>query len=267
MFIETATKAIFYNPNFITIQWDYQPANTNNLFEIYYSENPQKNFRLLATLPGDRNHYMSHEINLHSEARTIYFFIRCVKPDGSSEDSKIFSNTGDREIRYAAHVMERLALELKRLNGIATLYFQKRTIGEHCPECWDPVARRSTNSRCLTCYGTGIKGGYYDPILIYVNYTPMVKHHSKATVGTIDTISAQAWTLAFPIITPESIFIELNSNANRWRVKQIQFSELHRIPIRQRLQLEQIPRDAIEWKLPAKSIEECEEHNIWKEIL
>jgi hypothetical protein len=74
-------------------------------------------------------------------------------------------DTPDRVFR---EIVRRKAIVLNntRYSGRNFKIFKKRSWGVHCSSCWDPSLQRSTDSKCVTCYGTGWINGYYNPITI-----------------------------------------------------------------------------------------------------
>jgi|GEM_PF-6505404 len=261
----TETKISFYNPRFMTIQWQYSPASLNNKFYIYQSESPESGFDLLSEeLTGDTTEFSTDKINLYNLTRNIYIKIKCVEDSGNTVWSKTMSNFPSEKHRYAANIMERRDLELRRLNGIKTALYIKRTYGIRCPACWDPIANRTRKSKCPECYNTGWYKGYHDPIIIWVSYPPVYKAIGNAGMGAVEAMSTMAWTNGYPLITPGSVLIEMNESARHWVASQIQFKEIARFPVKQIVKLEELRKDAIEWKLPIPEEGQCQEHSIWK---
>ncbi|MDY6957883.1 MAG: hypothetical protein SVK08_01865 [Halobacteriota archaeon] len=261
----TSTSINLYNPDYITIQWEYTPEDIENTFKIFVSESPDGGFDdLSGDMSGDTGEFSTDKINLNNLTRTLYFKIRCINPSGKEIWSDTFANFPNQPTRVAAHIVERHYLQLKFLNGIQSALYIRKTMGIRCPNCWDPISKRSNKSKCPECYGTTWLGGFYDPIKIWVNYSPIQKTQIKSQIGTTDAMESSGWTAGFPVVTPGSIIMEMNETARRWQVVQVAFKEFNRVPVRQIMTIQELRKDAIENKLPLPSLSQFEEHNIWK---
>jgi hypothetical protein len=51
-----------------------------------------------------------------------------------------------------------------RYSGRSVVIVKKRTWGTFCTTCFDTVTQRVDSTNCTDCYGTGISGGYSQPI-------------------------------------------------------------------------------------------------------
>jgi len=106
---------------------------------------------------------MSYSIN-----RNIYYYLKVIETS-----SGINKNYGPY---YMTTTPDYAAIEIIRRKNIVLTnprygartfkILKRRTWGDYCSRCFDPITQRSQDPSCTTCYGTGIEGGYFDSITL-----------------------------------------------------------------------------------------------------
>ena len=132
--------------------------------------------------------------------RGVRYFYRMeiVHPDDSSKSTYIPSNGGatygPEETLLVAELRRRIYQSLYWEKDLV-LYYPAKSSGQFC-SCYD-TTRQKHDSKCLSCYGRGYLGGFYNPIVLPVQRTP--KQESGPEVERTKGNAARAF---FPGIFP-----------------------------------------------------------------
>lgn len=126
-----------------------------------------------------------------------------------------------------AGVIDRAYLEVLRRKTIAltkktkrVFYLLKRyTMGTRCPDCWDPISFRVTESDCNTCHGTGWLGGYFSPIQFEGMTNDSPNFQEITMFGNFMPSDSILFLLNFPLI--KSMDIVVDDNNDRWVVQDV----------------------------------------------
>lgn len=72
-----------------------------------------------------------------------------------------------REFLMYREMLRQVNLALSKVIAANRGYLLRRIIyGAKCPICLDEILETPVSSECTTCFGTGINGGYYAPVLM-----------------------------------------------------------------------------------------------------
>jgi hypothetical protein len=132
--------------------------------------------------------------------------------------------------------------------GIKCLVFIRRTFGQRCPDCWDPVKKKVSRSQCEQCFAVGFKGGYHAPIVVDVNFSPPADQVELTPIGETQPDVIKAWMTNYPPLTGGDLIVD--SNNVRWRVVNQTRTEALRNMVRQTLSLYHLPPGDIEYLVP-----------------
>lgn len=87
-------------------------------------------------------------------------------------------------LRYR-EMLRRLRLQLNKTQCQQGWLLRRKIYGTRCPICCDETIGTPSSSRCSTCFGTGLVGGYYTPIEMQADWnagsTPRVSNSTKDT--------------------------------------------------------------------------------------
>jgi len=146
-----------------------------------------------------------------------------------------------REIRSR----EKFILEM---GGETVKYLKRRFEGTKCSVCWDEVRQQAEND-CISCFGTGIVGGYYDVLDIKVSLVnPAVKQITMQDHGMKSIIQPKSWTIWEPEISNKDIFVT-KMNKRFWIVN-VTPSLWRGLILRQSFDTELIEQSNIIYKIP-----------------
>jgi hypothetical protein len=202
-------------------------------------------------------------VNLLSKWREHYYRIR-VTDTGDSSTQEYGSTDPQRVIQdgvdpqgvvmaappdlIAVEAIRRFQLILDEYNAREVLLLKRRSWGQRCTDCVDPLTNRRTKSDCKSCYGTMWTGGYFYPQKTRVLKPPhkvMVQAHQLFEMEPKDAVM---WINGYRRVTPRDLIIDTENN--RWRVIAIARSEKGQALTRQTVQVRQLSRDQIEYGLP-----------------
>lgn len=199
--------------------------------------------------------------NLHNKYRDYHYRIRVEKnsdlthqdygsvdpdvvaKDGINPGAVVLDGVPDLE---ALEAIRRFDHTLREYIGRKVLVMSSRTSGSRCSNCWDSLKRRRTKSDCLTCYGVGVTGGYYNPKLTWACKPPESLKNQVTAFFEMQPNDLVMWISSRPRIKPKDIII---SDERRFRVVAVQRSEKLWALTRQTVQLREVTRDQIEYKI------------------
>jgi hypothetical protein len=120
--------------------------------------------------------------------------------------------------RWFKKINERNLWLLKNTGVICDLYTRKWE-GEHCPDCYDELRGRASNSMCPKCFGTGFVNGYEPQFALYVRLGNSESTVSQNIEGLESQNSISCWTITptrirnFDMLfTPDGSILEVTSS-------------------------------------------------------
>lgn len=139
-----------------------------------------------------------------------------------------------------------IVLNNSRYSGRDFRIFKKRSWGVHCPLCWDLVLSRSTDSKCLVCFGTGWLNGYYDAVLVRGMKNTAPKINQINMFGEWKPSDSLLYMLGNPPLKPRDIVADDDNNL--WTVVQVRTIERLGYIIEQNAQVALIAQDDFLYK-------------------
>lgn len=139
------------------------------------------------------------------------------------------------------------ALVLEQYTGREVWVFPRRVFGTRC-FCVDPVTRQVIRQVCVTCYGTGIVGGYHAPVRAYANIVVQAQGDNISEYMKDNRRLAQCLFGTYPQVKQGDLVVELENI--RWDVAKTADVRKARAVVRQESVLhEHLPESAV-YKLP-----------------
>lgn len=153
--------------------------------------------------------------------------------------------------KWFAKINERNLWILKNTGQLFDLYTRK-TEGEHCPKCYDPLRGRSGDINCDVCFGTGFVGGYEPMFQLYVRQKPAQTDLSIQTPGLVYNHTPGAWTISTVQIKNRDILI--NPQGIMFQVLSTQVNQAAGYLFHQEMQLKELdPNDPL-YKIERKTL-------------
>jgi hypothetical protein len=152
-----------------------------------------------------------------------------------------------REIIRKEHLLQR-----KRA-GTKGWLLKRRLWGEKCPaDCVDPITDQVNYAHCDECYGTGILGGYYDPIEYWIIMNPSQRIKKlDPNQGLTTTIIETVRALAYPAPATNDIWVHAHTDQRYNVMEDISAIARHRgINLVLNLRLKERSRSESIYKVP-----------------
>lgn len=250
----------------LTISWTYRntlESLSDYTVQVIRSESDAGPFIVVSVKldASENDSFEDSSVNLHSKFRDYHYRIRVenvetgeyqdygsadpdlVLKDGISVGSAVLDAIPDLE---GLEAIRRFDLTLKEYIGRKVLVLNCRTTGTRCTNCWDPLKRRRTVSDCETCYGTGINGGYYRPKLAYGCKPPESLRSQITAIFEMQPVDIVMWLSSRPRVKPNDLII---ASDRRFKVVGVQRAEKLWALTRQTIQLREVTKDQIEYKI------------------
>ena len=137
------------------------------------------------------------------------------------EKSQAFSVSFKPDTAYLSYIIE-AERALDRFDGVAGVALMLRREGERCSECWNFIEAKRMKDHCLTCYGTGWEGGYWEPIPVTFRYLriPTVGQLRADPVPNYDSVY-QLQLVYHPSLLEGDVLVD-GHNGDRYRVHTVE---------------------------------------------
>jgi hypothetical protein len=233
---------------------------------VSYLHNGQETF-----LQEDPATYFTTSDKQEETFNTYFKLNPVIPPDQASAPDYVKATIPYEMLAFYRDEIRRRHIAMMEIGGEEFILYKRRREGPVCPECvepkltgnvtqvgstkpipFDPTVvndqvspRFSGRSRCETCFGTGIIGGYYYPIRIKISYWGMPKLQLKLSEKglEIDRVP-DAWTLWTPFIAQHDVLHRVVSG-ERFVVKETKVSTWQGVMLRQGLTFECLDPDDI----------------------
>jgi len=262
----TRTTPVYRNPQTtgVFVQWTVSNApSTAILFKLERSGSPEGPFELVIDLldsyhffddlratPPPASTDIRENLNFLSLSRGVSYRVTATAGSDTAEDVFTVGATAQsRKIALLNRKMQRDASVGFKFNGIALALLKRRHWGTRCTDCFDALTKTVTDSKCTTCYGTGITAGYFDPIRVrgrigVKNVQTTMTQHGKS-----DRLQRSLTILAYPELEVDDIVVDIAQN-ERYTILARHSTELQTVAVHQNLILSDLTRDSIEYRIP-----------------
>lgn len=221
----------------VTIDWTDIPSryfkdDTSEAI-LEYSDSPVSEFEQVITfVKGHPPTYYDQETILNNFRNPVIYY-RLRFPD-VHKVTQAFSSEKLPNL-YGAEISRRHAILLKEghAGNLAYLFIKRRT-KEQCPYCFDTLRGQRSAVNCKHCLNTGFISGYYDPIPIYVSWSPENVALTQPLEGTAFPLTMQGWTTGYPRISIGDILVDADTR-EIWIIHQVSLTTHKRTPTKQEL--------------------------------
>ena len=146
------------------------------------------------------------------------------------------------------YVVEEHLFAHRYVYGVPAVIFKRIKDADYCPECFDPVLKRITKSRCTTCYGTGKRGGYHPFMETWMDFNPDPKTSNVPEWGEKQPSQTDIQFTNYPVLIVGDIIVEVQPNTY-WKVANVRMTEKRRSITLQIARLDAVNRSDIEYQL------------------
>lgn len=231
--------SIDYNdPNSLTVFWDFLDTAEDisaYTLEIYRSESPN-DFTLITTIadPTVLN-YIDDSLQGINNYKYITWFYQLKL---TSPTTEVFTSE-PYHLKYPLHPKAKKILKAKeaglRQYGTNFKVGKKVKAAVNCPDCWDNILMRSTDSQCSTCNGTGRLNGYSTYIDVIGAFSTSTLANNISDIGKSQDYSATLSILNYPRVFPEDVIV--SEKGEQFRVVRVDDFKFKLALISQRLLL------------------------------
>jgi len=236
----------------IVVSWEVAPTFQDVLdytMRIQRSESPEGPFEYITQPFEDKYTFVDHIVITSTRMhRDWYYKIEVTKKSDSSTKTFGPQKNEPAEDKIAREMRRQALLKLHTVSGRRCWLFIRRTHGQRCGNCYDPVTKTSTDSQCLTCYGTKFVRGYMDPVEVYVSFDPSPKTVVLDTPKVERAFGATALMGFYPEAKEGDLLVEAENR--RWSIRAVQSPTRLRAKVRQVLHMDEIGPGDIEHKIP-----------------
>lgn len=245
-----------FDLNYLDVYWDVASCFEDiNQFEFYVLRSDSE-FGEYSTIAGpvmNDLHIRDNTISGHKKFyHHLYYKIKVV--DRSRGTESTFPGVGG--VRLSAP-LDLMALEMARINnlrlkefsGRKIWVFSRKTSGQRCQSCFDPVTSRKTKARCGNCFDTSWVGGFNAPVEVFAKIISPNESVIHAEFANVEVENTAILLGNYPEVFEGDIIVEAENV--RWRVgSTIQKVKKSRAIIRQQAPLHRIPNGDVEYKIP-----------------
>lgn len=242
----------------VLIRWKLEPTNQdlrNLRFHVDRGESPSAFEQITATgiSPQMMPEYVDYTANLFDMNKVYYYRVRAVElaTDGVTvlQSFNSIETTWDGDLDYVGlFVVEEHMFEARWIDGVPAMIYRKIHDGVYCPQCWDNILKRVTQSNCTTCYSTGRFGGYYPPIDAWMKFEPDPKVEMVADWGKKQSSQTDILFTNYPLLSPDDIIVEVKPN-RFWKVENVRYPEKNRTILLQMARLNAVNLTDVEYKI------------------
>lgn len=152
--------------------WDLSKmfkVTTPITFEVWASRDGVGDWTLVTTTVDQ---YVAIDVNrwIYGVAPQLHYQIR-FSYGGTVYESIVKQTIGNLDVRdsnIVNEIIRKECLRLEKYAGQCGYLYKRRRWGVACPDCLDYDTGEVKSAHCLTCFGTGITGGYFAPIEYWV---------------------------------------------------------------------------------------------------
>lgn len=239
----------------ISISWEVNDTSQDIHFFIERSgsNNPADFIQINKIAIIKTYGYIDKTFNTESLNRQIYYRVKAINlKTNDIIYSEIIKLDKEQSNYIGLAIAKNKNILLERFVGTKCYAYIRKTFGEKCNHCYNAVRQKSIDSNCPQCFGTTFSGGYFSPILIYVQTNPLVKANIKSALQNAENMRIDGlWCGNNPILSPGDILIEAEDSDVRYIIESpIQRTEQHGALIIQTFPATIIQSSRIEMTIP-----------------
>ena len=264
----TGTTALF--PKGFLIQWTVQNVTESGIFSfsIYRSGGTNGPWEEVATNLTNQYAYFDNfekpfvkttenvlrpnQLNLFRE---YVYKIVCITPnlntlEDINDNGPLFEgNMNDLKMEQIARKLRRDFRLTLKFNGTSCAFLKRRRWGTRCEECFDKKTKEIMRASCKKCWGTGLIGGYWDPILSVVRRNVGTNASAITPQQKSDSNDIQIWMPEIPQVEQDDLLIFFKDQ-KRYRLDQSTETEIRLGSVHQVISGQEIEHSDIRYKIP-----------------
>lgn len=180
----------------------------------------------------------------------FYYRVTVTAPNGTTASSTVEAGVeATGKLGGIRRKSERdLMVQLRKLDGSAIAILKRRHYGELCLKCRDKTTHSIIRSSCKACWGTGIIGGYWNPVASFARRTPAGASAAVTPQQRSDTAGVTLWLPPTPAVEPDDLLVSFRDQ-RRYVVSDAEQPEVQMEPTHQKVTVQEIPSDSLLYEL------------------
>ncbi len=253
-------RVSYLQPKVITLHWsiDNIPPGYTEYITVQRSESPEGPWETLQREITGAEYFQDYEARLMNSTATVYYRLEVELRSDSGPSIALTSPVEwlrQRPTAVAREINRREQLLLSRYAGEPSFVFIRRTRGPPCTACYDPGLQKTLVSDCRKCYNTGIAGGFFAPIELFISRAPSGKMLQELGVYKVENDQTIFWTSSTPTIKPRDLLVD--SMGVRYNVEMVRVrGKLLGADLKQILMVSRIPADDTLYHLAVVEVNE-----------
>jgi len=232
------------------IEWEVDDKyQTRRLeFAVIWGRSPTDNFQKVG---ATRDTWLVDSVERRQGTDTEVYYAIVVRDRDTNEQWKSQlqrsgSNWSKLHWRIAREAVRQWNVRLTRgaVSGTRGYLVKRRNYGDPCPECVDPTTGKVQKADCVSCYGTGVDGGYYPATETIVDQNPDKMQRRLTTEGALKERISTWQVLAFPRFEPNDFWVDAAQDLRYKIQSQVEtVGHVAGVPIVQRVQVDLMERN------------------------
>jgi hypothetical protein len=236
--------------DFHEVSWELASTTADVLdytFQLTRSEGAEGPYEPITPELEDSYLFIDNFIRRdHAYRQLFYRLIVKHKASGDTKEWGPVTQEAEADL-IATEIRKHMNILFREFAGRRCWVLPVRTFGQRCAGCWNPTLQKRRHSGCLTCFDSGFTRGFMSPIEAWVQFDTNAKAEQNMEVGPTQQSNTTARLGYYPPLKPRDIIIE--GENRRWRVVQVNKTEQLRSTLHQEVQLHEIPKADIEYKV------------------
>ncbi len=199
------------------------------------------------------------------EGMDVFYKVILEDAEGNTYESQAVHATTSWN-RYdwtiAREIVRKEWLLLRKRAGTGGWLLKRRLWGDPCPnpDCVDETTGQNFDPNCPECFGTGIAGGFYDPIEYWVLLNPSQRIRKlDANQGLITSTIETVRALAYPAPATNDIWINDNTDQRYLILGDIVAAARHRgINLVLNLRMDEQPKSSSIYRIPQPCVSQAQ---------
>lgn len=260
----TITRTVASYPRKIYVQWLIRHVGQASgfTFQLYRSGSAGGPWEHIGVDLADTYFFVDEKFpasndrsnaGLFSLNRIVYYKATVDNGAGTTaEDIKKLEGGLDRRRRGIHRKLVRDAeIYLRKVGGTQVAIFKRRHWGTPCPDCRAKTGQ-TTLSHCSTCLGTGILGGYWNPVYGYAQRKVAPVNIFTGIQGSVEAHRIEAYMMNIPQVESKDILAFLR-DGKYFSVEQRVPTQIHVNDVHQELIISELAPGSVEYNLVADS--------------
>ncbi len=262
MIVVRDLKVVSFSQDFLDLSWTIEDTIENVLdfdFFIQRSEGEEGPFDTVGGPLVDEFNFRFRDARApkYWRGRQHIYRIEII--------NRLTKETEDSSTAQSLPAADLVTQEIRRLEFVRfkefaarkIFAFPRRTFGQRCGSCWDPIKKRKRRANCAECFDTGFARGYLRPIQTFMQIEPNFGQAGQSErltdLGKTQHNLITARAPVVPFYKAGDMVIE--AEGTRWKVVGVVSYQHLRSPVAQQLTMIQIPENDMEFRIPIEGID------------